>query len=290
MAYIGKEPIVGNFQKCDAITVVNGQAAYTLQVSSTNVVPESSHHMLVSFNGILQKNGGASPSFTVSGSTLTFASNLATGDVIDFVILLGNVLDLGVPSDDSVTAAKIVDNAISEEHLDPTIITGLPALGATPADTDELIVSDAGTLKRMDYSHIKGGGKVLQAVSATDTTERSHSSGTYSLASSSLTVDITPSATSSKILVMLSTSYKKNGGSMFLTIFRDSTNLGNGNYGFINGDAENVPYPGSIVVLDSPSSTSQLTYQIRTRSGGGDAVDFNEGGSTGSIVAMEIGA
>jgi hypothetical protein len=41
MAYIGKEPIVGNFQKCDAITVVNGQAAYTLQVSSTNVVPES---------------------------------------------------------------------------------------------------------------------------------------------------------------------------------------------------------------------------------------------------------
>ena len=287
MAYIGKEPIVGNFQKCDAITVVNGQAAYTLQVSSTNVTPESANHMLVSLNGILQ---APVTSFTVSGSTLTFASNLATGDVIDFVILLGNVLDLGVPSDDSVTAAKIVDNAISEEHLDPTIITGLPALGATPADTDELIVSDAGTLKRMDYSHIKGGGKVLQAVSATDTTERSHSSSTYSLASSSLTVDITPAATSSKILVMLSTSYRKNGGNMFLTIFRDSTNLGNGNNGFINGDAENVPYPGSIVVLDSPSSTSQLTYQIRTRSGGGDAVDFNEGGSTGSIVAMEIGA
>jgi hypothetical protein len=242
---------------------------------------------LVSLNGILQKPGS---SYTISGSTLTFASNLATGDVIDFVILLGNVLDLGVPSDDSVTAAKIVDNAISEEHLDPTIITGLPALGATPADTDELIISDAGTLKRMDYSYIKGGGKVLQVVSATDTTERSHSSSTYSLASSTLSVDITPAATSSKILVMLSTSYKKNGGSMFLTIFRDSTNLGNGNYGFINGDANNVPYPGSIVFLDSPSSTSQLTYQIRTRSGGGDAVDFNEGGSTGSIVAMEIGA
>ncbi len=52
MAYIGKEPIVGNFHKCDAITVVNGQAAYTLQVSSTNVVPESANHMLVSLNGI----------------------------------------------------------------------------------------------------------------------------------------------------------------------------------------------------------------------------------------------
>ena len=103
MAYIGKEPIVGNFQVCDAISVVNGQAAYTMQVSSTNVVPESANHMLVSLNGILQKPNS---SFTVSGSTITFASNLATGDVIDFIMLLGNVLDLGVPSDATVTDAK----------------------------------------------------------------------------------------------------------------------------------------------------------------------------------------
>ena len=110
MAYIGKEPVVGNFQKCDAITVVNGQAAYTLQVSSTNVVPESSQHCLVSLNGILQ---APVTSFTVSGSTLTFASNLATGDVIDFVILLGNVLDLGTVSDGTIATAKIVDNAVT---------------------------------------------------------------------------------------------------------------------------------------------------------------------------------
>jgi hypothetical protein len=103
MAYIGKEPIVGNFQVCDAISVVNGQAAYTMQVSSTNVVPESANHMLVSLNGILQKPGS---SFTVSGSTITFASNLATGDVIDFIMLLGNVLDIGTPSDSTVTDAK----------------------------------------------------------------------------------------------------------------------------------------------------------------------------------------
>ena len=154
MAYIGKQPVVGNFQVCDAISVVNGQAAYTMQVGSANVEPENANHMLVSLNGILQKPGS---SFTISGATITFASNLATGDVIDFIILLGNVLDLGVPSDDSVTAAQIADNAISEEHLDPTIITGLTALGAAPADTDEFLISDAGTLKRIDYSYIKGG-------------------------------------------------------------------------------------------------------------------------------------
>ena len=85
MGYIGKQPIVGNFQVCDAISVVNGQAAYTMQVSSTNVSPQSANHMLVSLNGILQKPGS---SFTISGATITFASNLATGDVIDFIILL----------------------------------------------------------------------------------------------------------------------------------------------------------------------------------------------------------
>jgi hypothetical protein len=60
--------------------------------------------MLVSLNGILQS---PTDSFTVSGSTITFASALSTGDVIDFVMILGNVLDLGVPSDNTVSLAKL---------------------------------------------------------------------------------------------------------------------------------------------------------------------------------------
>jgi len=117
MAYIGKTPTIGNFQKCDAITVVNGQAAYTMQVGGTNVSPESENHMLVSLNGILQ---APTDSFTVSGSTITFASNLSTGDVIDFIMILGNVLDLGVPSDNTVTNAKIVDSTIALGKLSAT--------------------------------------------------------------------------------------------------------------------------------------------------------------------------
>ena len=156
MAYIGKEPTIGNFQKCDAISVVNGQAAYTLQVGGTNVVPESVNHMLVSLNGILQ---APTDSFTVSGSTLTFASNLATGDVIDFVMILGNVLDLGVPSDNTVTTAKLGANAVTAAKFNADVISGQTALATEPADTDEFLVSDAGVLKRIDYSLIKGGGQ-----------------------------------------------------------------------------------------------------------------------------------
>jgi len=114
MSYIGRQPTVGNFQICDAISVVNNQAAYTMQVGSVNVSPESANHIIVSLNGVIQKPNS---SFTVSGSTITFASNLVTNDVIDFIQILGDVLDLGVPSDDTVTSAKIADVNVTQGKI-----------------------------------------------------------------------------------------------------------------------------------------------------------------------------
>ena len=151
MAYIGKEPIVGNFQKCDAITVVNGQAAYTLQVGGANVSPESVNHMIVSLNGVIQVPTTA---YTVAGAVLTFDSNLATGDVIDFVLLLGNVLDIGTPSDDTVATAKIQDDAVTLAKMaagtDGNIISydtsGNPVAVATGNDGQVLTSSGAGAV------------------------------------------------------------------------------------------------------------------------------------------------
>lgn len=137
--YIGKTPTVGNFQVCDAISVVNGQAAYTLQVGGVNVAPESANHMLVSLNGILQKPGS---SFTISGSTMTFASNLATGDVIDFVQILGNVLDIGQPSDATITSAKLSGALVTPSTLDVNgneLILDADADTSITADTDDQI-------------------------------------------------------------------------------------------------------------------------------------------------------
>jgi hypothetical protein len=105
MAYIGKTPVLGNFVKLDAISVVDGQAAYTMQNGGVNFISyDNVNQFLVSLNGILQS---PTDSFTVSGSTLTFASNLSTGDVIDFVMVLGNTLDVGTPSDNTVSLAKL---------------------------------------------------------------------------------------------------------------------------------------------------------------------------------------
>ena len=129
MAYIGNKPTVGNFQICDAISVVNGQAAYTMQVGSVNVIPQSANHMIVSLNGTIQKPNS---SFTVSGSTITFSSNLVTNDVIDFIQILGDVLDLGVPSDSTVSLAKLTATGTKDattflrgDNTFATVVSGL---------------------------------------------------------------------------------------------------------------------------------------------------------------------
>ena len=139
MAYIGREPQIGNYQVCDAISVVNAQAAYTMQVSSVNVIPESVNHMIVSLNGVIQKPGS---SYTISSSTITFSSNLATGDSIDFIYLLGNVLDLGTPSDSTVTSAKLSGNLVTPGTLDVNgqeLILDANANTSITADTDDQI-------------------------------------------------------------------------------------------------------------------------------------------------------
>ena len=157
MAYIGKTPTVGNFVKLDAITA-SATASYTMQVDSVNFSPESVNHMLVSLNGVIQ---APTTSYTISGSTITFASALTSSDSIDFIMVYGNVLDIGTPSDATISTAKIIDNAVTGAKFNADVISSQTALGAEPSDTDEFLVSDAGVLKRVDYSHIKGGGGLV---------------------------------------------------------------------------------------------------------------------------------
>jgi len=102
MGFIGKEPQTGAYNMLDNLSA-SATASYSLTLDSTAFVPESANHLLVSLNGVIQKAGS---SYTVSGSTLTFSSSLASSDSIDFVLALGNVLDIGTPSDATVTNAK----------------------------------------------------------------------------------------------------------------------------------------------------------------------------------------
>mgnify|MGYP003145014148 FL=1 len=61
-------------------------------------------------------------------------------------------------TDGIITTAKIQDTAITNAKLAQDIISAETELAEAPADTDELLISDAGTLKRIDASLIGGGG------------------------------------------------------------------------------------------------------------------------------------
>ena len=59
------------------------------------------------------------------------------------------------PAVTALTASDITDGIVSNAKLAQDIISGDTALAVAPADTDELLISDAGTLKRVDYSYLK---------------------------------------------------------------------------------------------------------------------------------------
>ena len=105
MAYIGAQPTFGNFQACDAITT-SATDTFNLLVGGVAISPQSAQHCLVSLNGVLQ---APISSYTISGSTIVFAAALTTDDSIDFITILGDTLDLGVPSDGAVGNTQLAD-------------------------------------------------------------------------------------------------------------------------------------------------------------------------------------
>ena len=63
-----------------------------------------------------------------------------------------------IPTAVPLTSSDITDGIVSNAKLAQDVISAETALTSAPADTDEFLLSDAGTLKRIDYSLIKGGG------------------------------------------------------------------------------------------------------------------------------------
>tara|TARA_R100001143_G_C3355791_1_gene132237 strand:+ start:688 stop:1605 length:918 start_codon:yes stop_codon:yes gene_type:complete len=215
MAYIGKIPTVGNFQKCDAITE-SSTATYNLTVGSVAVFPETANNCIVSLNGVIQAPTDA---YTIVGSTIVFNSSLTSADVIDFILILGNVLDIGTPSDATVSTAKVADDAITLAKMasgtDGNVISydasGNPVAIATGSDGQVLTSTGAGSPPAFEAAP---SGKVKQIITAqasglaTDSTNFSgQDTGTIGdIGTSFISQAITPTNASSIIVVNASSS------------------------------------------------------------------------------------
>ena len=138
-----------------------------------------------------------------------------------------------------------------------------------------------------------GGGKILQVIE--DTLEAEFDSSSTSYVETGLSVNITPSSTSSKILILGNAAGDTKGDRyIYATIFRDSTNLssGTGADGFAiirEGNSARLYGALPVMKLDSPNTTSQVTYTIRARTDSG-TFRINQNNQTSVIIVMEVGA
>jgi len=164
MAYLGNAPAEKyiSFER-QVFTIVNSQTAYTLSHSVTN---ENDIRLVV--NNIVQEPGSGK-AYTASGTTLTLSAALVNGTDEMYCVFLGRAVGtVNAPAGsvttsqivaDAVNGDKIADDSISDEHLDPTAITGQTA-ETSIADDDLILLSDtsaSAALKKMTRANFVSG-------------------------------------------------------------------------------------------------------------------------------------
>jgi hypothetical protein len=132
-------------------------------------------------------------------------------------------------------------------------------------------------------------GNILQVVSYSYAGETSTTSTSFT--DTPLTVSITPKFATSKIFVIYTGSAGNNGSNTtYLTFTRNGTNL-SGTQGFMRiwfASATSYSFGGfSMSCLDSPATTSSLTYKVQFKTSSGTTY-VSSGGSTDTITVMEI--
>jgi len=134
--------------------------------------------------------------------------------------------------------------------------------------------------------------KILQVVQASTTTETVKTNSTFS--DTGLTADITPSATSSKVLIFVNCGGVGKATTdtyAQLKLLRGSTGLVTFEQrgGYTGGTVANKVGSCSTFYEDSPSTTSATTYKVQLRSGNNSTyAQMGDSASTSSIVLMEI--
>ena len=239
MSYIGRG--ISNLSDrtvLDSITA-SATATYNLLLNTVAYVPSSAESLTVSLNGVIQKPVN---SYTVSGSTIVFASSLASTDSIDFILAERAITLTTIGSgtvttsnivDANVTTAKIADNAVTSAKLD----SGLAL------------------------------GKIGQVTSTSFTLNTSVTSTSLVELNSSFRLTLTPSSTSSKFLYQFQCTQFAMAASRgsFTYIYKS---VGGGAYSDASGklssytgyeNSSNYSF-SSMSYLDSPSTTSAVIY------------------------------
>ena len=107
MAFIGRQSgQLGNYIRCNTITPDGSTTTFALTnvVNSAAVAPGSENNVICSVSGVIQAPGSA---FSINNTNIVFSEAPDAADTVDFVLVLGQTIDIGTPSDGTVAAAQL---------------------------------------------------------------------------------------------------------------------------------------------------------------------------------------
>ena len=194
------------------------------------------------------------------------------------------IVDSGTLATNSVDSAELIDGAIDNSHLadDAVAVAELSATGTASSST---------FLRGDNAWAAAGGGKVLQVVADQNDGNMSTTSTTF--VDTYLSVNITPASAANKILVMITCGIDPGtagmGGTIERTVGATETNLGGATEGFVLWGASSGRSVGNLTYLDSPSTTSEVTYKFQIRSASGGTVECPPWSTAEqSIIVIEV--
>lgn len=262
MAYLGRQPIVGNYQVLDALTATTTDT-YALTKNSVAVFPQTPANCIVSLNGVIQ---APYDSYTISGSNIVFASALTASDSIDFITVLGDVLNVGTVSDGTIGISKLSATGTPSSS---TFLRGdnswVSAGGAnTPyfeatRSTNQTITHDTDTKIVCDVETFDTAGDYDNATNYRFTPQ---TAGKYYIYANA-----TAQSSSTQQLKRYTLSIRKNGSS-----YKFMSNYFTGNEAYLS----NI-YVGSIIDFNGSSDYVELWCKIEYASSG--TLQINGSGS-----------
>jgi hypothetical protein len=279
-----------------------------IEVEDSYQYPSGSGHLSQDFQSRSTIYGSSEIS-TLYGFSASLKNN-SSGTPAALVGHYSNCGNLGVG-----TLGEVIHNWVEEDVSDTgplTIQYGLRISALTHGVTNWAVFTEGTTPSKfggsVDVSSNKitslangtastdaaafGQVKVVQVVSATSTTAFSTTSASYQ--TTNLTASITPTSASNKVFILASGAFAGFGGGVdtFATLARGGSALGGADMSevyFEAGTTSNTMIaPMTLQYMDSPASTSALTYAVQIKSNGVKNITFGPSGGRQSILLVEV--